>query len=265
MRPSPVEVVAIMHDDIRKKLEGEFQIYPPHTMQRIAELILWPRREYQFLPPFLQALYRTVHVSSDTSMFPLPNVTLPGVSGVFINGHVESLMTATDECLGGAQLTPIPWLTDRSPSMAVSLGAMDSEQQLDDNMGVHVNGDEQSSAGASRVDAPGRAGGGMAEMAFVAEVAARAGAVEPQDDADEVPHARGPADIGIEDTGTLGSAGGIASIMRRSQRSAGHELEMNVRPADDDASMEVDAETEVEATVEAEVEAAAEETETAKT
>jgi hypothetical protein len=93
-------------------------------VQRLAELVLEPRRKYKFLPPYLRALDRVVSVSSPLTIFPLPLAVLPTAGGL-LNGSTSAINTTTptlgsDESLGGALLTPIPWLQNRGQSELVS-------------------------------------------------------------------------------------------------------------------------------------------------
>lgn len=114
--------------DIKKHLES-FKRYPPHTMQRLAELMLRPKAHYRALASYLHAVDRVVRVSSATNMYPLPpaifDMSKLGLNGedardadaaahvAWSNPAVAAL--GTDEALGGALLTPIPWLTRCSP------------------------------------------------------------------------------------------------------------------------------------------------------
>ncbi|PSN67089.1 hypothetical protein BS50DRAFT_610357 [Corynespora cassiicola Philippines] len=102
---------------IRSALSTNFPKNPPHTIQRLAELILEPKRRYKYLPPYLRALDRVVNVSSPTTIFPLPQAILPTAGGL-LNGTTstptsQSAPLGSDEALGGALLTPIPWLQNR--------------------------------------------------------------------------------------------------------------------------------------------------------
>lgn len=83
-------------------------------------MILHPKHHYRFLPAYLRALDRIVSVSSPVSDFPLPSlsVNLNGGANGFLtngdtsqnNGSAERDALGSDESLGGALLTPIPWL-----------------------------------------------------------------------------------------------------------------------------------------------------------
>ncbi|KAI5798959.1 hypothetical protein EDC01DRAFT_649864 [Geopyxis carbonaria] len=79
-----------------------FPSAPPHTVQRLAELLRSPTAHYTQLCKFLRACQRVVSVSSTSLAFPLhPDPTTTGAA----NGTLGS-----DEALGGALLTPITWL-----------------------------------------------------------------------------------------------------------------------------------------------------------
>jgi hypothetical protein len=115
-------------------LERDFAHSPPYTIQRLAELIIYPRRNYRFLPAYLRALDRIVSVSSPVSEFPLPTLYSSQHGGFLTNG--DSTQTngiqerdglGSDESLGGALLTPIPWLRSTLNSMASQNSQGDSE------------------------------------------------------------------------------------------------------------------------------------------
>lgn len=123
-------------------LSETFHTYPPHTIQRLAELVLEPRRHYKSLPSYLHAVDRVVHVTSGNNIYPLPPA-IPDMSHMSINGVVDTqgqengaggggdadpslwasgsndsssngVPIGSDEALGGALLTPIPWLARRA-------------------------------------------------------------------------------------------------------------------------------------------------------
>lgn len=116
-----------MLDEIISVLRTNFPQYPPHTVQRLSELVLRPRQHYRHLVPYLHALDRVVHVTSGANVYPLPPA-LPdvGAMSLLANGvggaSAGSLSIDTaaanslgsDEALGGALLTPIPWLSRRA-------------------------------------------------------------------------------------------------------------------------------------------------------
>ncbi|KAK1777976.1 hypothetical protein QBC45DRAFT_176537 [Copromyces sp. CBS 386.78] len=119
--------VAEMLNGVTSHLTTNFPDYPPHTIQRLAELVLKPRPQYRSVVGYLNALDRVVHVTSGANLYPLPPA-IPDLSGMggmsngcgpgSDNGSTASLSAAnnigSDEALGGALLTPIPWLTRRA-------------------------------------------------------------------------------------------------------------------------------------------------------
>lgn len=97
---------------------------PPHTIQRLAELILRPTAHYKTLPAYLRAVDRVVSVTSAVDVFPFnpsahtgsqPNGLLHPTNSAgayFAPDYATGL--GSDESLGGALLTPIPWLNNAS-------------------------------------------------------------------------------------------------------------------------------------------------------
>lgn len=130
----PVQLAAML-GDIRSHLQT-FTVAPPHTLQRLAELVLHPRAHYKALVAYLHAVDRVVQVTSGINTYPLPPA-IPDMSSMHINGtdakdpassvswgnptsgtsstSSAAAAVGSDEALGGALLTPIPWLTRRSP------------------------------------------------------------------------------------------------------------------------------------------------------
>lgn len=105
-------------------MSKNFANHPPHTIQRLAELVLEPKKRYRYLSPYLRALDRVVSVSSPLTIFPLPQAVLPTAGGL-LNGttSIPNPQTSTlgsDESLGGALLTPIPWLHSRGQNELIS-------------------------------------------------------------------------------------------------------------------------------------------------
>ncbi|KAG6368500.1 hypothetical protein INS49_002709 [Diaporthe citri] len=131
----PPQIVAMIAE-INGVLNESFHTYPPHTIQRLAELVLRPRQHYKSLPSYLHAVDRVVHVTSGNNTYPLPpaipdmsSMSLGGPNGVMDQGQPQENGSDTsmawvstsngnaigsDEALGGALLTPIPWLQRRS-------------------------------------------------------------------------------------------------------------------------------------------------------
>jgi hypothetical protein len=298
---------------VKDTLRQDFPEQPPHTIQRIAELILYPKREYRFLPSYLQALNRVVSVSSNTSMFPLPHTTLGG-SGLLLNGTsaIPEPALGSDESLGGALLTPIPWVTRNSPSSDIDRDSQASAQRLQDqqalappdgdmelqterkeivegpngtgsietvsvvNGGLTGSGGAGSAVGSSSslltstgstdgsIEAGLRAEGAVTQgelirleqQAGVVPVAARGfrpGSDDESDMADgdfddvagaavedEIPHARGPEEIGIEDTGPQTGQGGVSGIIARTDRDTNDPVDNAAKDTKDDSGAEPD-------------------------
>ncbi|KAI1434092.1 hypothetical protein GGR50DRAFT_445498 [Xylaria sp. CBS 124048] len=109
--------IASMVTEITSCLELTFPTYPPHTIQRVAELVINPKQHYRSLATYLHALDRAVHVTSGSNVYPLP-VAHAEIPGNRANGVLDAPVRqspwaspGSDEALGGALLTPIPWLT----------------------------------------------------------------------------------------------------------------------------------------------------------
>ena len=101
---------------IQSTLRSSFPRSPPHTAQRLAELVLYPKQHYQTLPSYLRALDRIVSVASSVSDYPLPNIA-PILSSSDTNNLFNGAASPDQEqedkdFIGGAELTPIPWLRD---------------------------------------------------------------------------------------------------------------------------------------------------------
>ncbi|KAK6860157.1 hypothetical protein PG990_012540 [Apiospora arundinis] len=112
----PPQVTAMLNE-ITTTLTSTFPTYPPHSIQRLAELVLAPKHHYKSLPTYLHALDRVVHVTSGLNVYPLPPA-VPDASSISLlpNGATDAVAPSpwaapgSDEALGGALLTPIPWL-----------------------------------------------------------------------------------------------------------------------------------------------------------
>ncbi|KIH91638.1 hypothetical protein SPBR_01377 [Sporothrix brasiliensis 5110] len=123
-------------DYIITTLKTTFRKYPPHSIQRLAELIIAPRQHYRYLAPYLHAVDRVVSVTSGSNAFPLPPAVpepeaMEALQAAVIpsapadpededmdgGGLALAANPASDDPLG-ALLTPIPWLRQRPPSGA---------------------------------------------------------------------------------------------------------------------------------------------------
>jgi hypothetical protein len=177
-RPNqPATVVANLISNIKTVLTEDFATGPPYTLQRLAELILKPRQHYKYLPAYLQAVYRVASVSSAQSAYP-PTDRQNGVENLLGN----------DESLGGALLTPIPWLLNHTPSPS---------GPLTPSTEVSSNAPKMSDDGTTV---------GSPENAALSE------------EEEEVPHARGPDEIGVEDTGLQTGKGGVEGILENAEK-----------------------------------------------
>lgn len=176
-----------------------FTTHPPHTMQRVAELILTPRRHYRTLSSYLHALDRVVHVTSPSSTYPLP---LPDVT--FANGAPADTVSwantaqsspGGEEALGGALFTPIPWLPKDSQRelRTESTETIEGPNGVGsiETVSISVNG-MSSFRGAPQAEAP---------REVVAGEGASPEAETEKEEEDEEPHARGPDEVGVSDVG----------------------------------------------------------------
>ncbi|KAK7530480.1 hypothetical protein BKA81DRAFT_152933 [Phyllosticta paracitricarpa] len=131
-----------LYTSIVLNLNKNFPDHAPHTLQRLAELVMSPKAHYRFLPPYLRALDRVVSVSSTTTVFPLPQSSVPSSGTTILNGVTpgsanmsspslgSSPNLGSDDSLGGALLTPIPWLraeNDRSGNSGSELVSESTE------------------------------------------------------------------------------------------------------------------------------------------
>lgn len=225
----PPQLLSLL-SSIKSDLRNSFPDAPPHTAQRLAELVLRPHPHYRTLPSYLRALDRVVSVSSPSTVFPLPSA-VPASAGSYLNGTItpeNDHKTDPDDSLGGAALTPIPWLRDAlAPDTAGGrlLGGSDLRREstsvIDGPNGVGsvetvtvaVNGNnrtavtqgelirQEQEAGVVPVPVTSRNTGGAST--------ATTGGKKSDDaveDEDTIPHARGPEVIGMEDMGPQASS-----------------------------------------------------------
>ncbi|KAF5669294.1 hypothetical protein FHETE_5052 [Fusarium heterosporum] len=230
--------LADMLIDITKHLET-FETHPPHTIQRLAELILRPTAHYRAVAPYLHAVDRVVRVTSSTNIYPLPP-PIPDMSSMHLNGedandpatsvawsNPTSAALGTDEALGGALLTPIPWLTRRSPEESQDTpGAQIHSESTETIEGPNgVGSIETVSVSVNGIPSTGHARGvtqgellrqeqragvvPVSQLSRAQEAAHEEGRMameedeeeEPHEEEEETPHARGPEEIGMSDTG----------------------------------------------------------------
>lgn len=260
--PAPGELPAQIADllaGIKSHLET-FTTYAPHTIQRLAELVISPRAHYKALTSYLHAVDRVVQVTSGTNIYPLPPAVpdmsaMSGPAGL-ANGEDGSgardpaatvawsnpttAPLGSDEALGGALLTPIPWLTRRSPESSNGDTTPGGSAQIHsegtetidgpngmgsiETVSVSVNGvpstghargvtqgellRQEQRAGVVPVSQLSRGPGAGGPMGGNQEGPSEedrnmegSGAGEEDEEEEETPHARGPEEIGVGDTG----------------------------------------------------------------
>ncbi|KAJ4366444.1 hypothetical protein N0V83_008080, partial [Neocucurbitaria cava] len=244
--------ITTFYSSIRNTLATNFAQHPPHTVQRLAELILEPQRRYRYLPPYLRALDRVVSVSSPLTIFPLPQAVLPTAGGL-LNGTTsanapQTTALGSDESLGGALLTPIPWLQNRGQNELIS----ESTEMVDGpngagrietvTVGMLSGNARPESAQTSQIASSHPDGETLPSTGPVTqgellrqeqeagivlnnphsmttsptrttfgEIEGGGTIVETVEGVEEAPHARGPEIIGLEDTG-LQKQGGRLDI-----------------------------------------------------
>ncbi|KAL5042180.1 hypothetical protein BDW71DRAFT_190473 [Aspergillus fruticulosus] len=199
--PAPLLLIL---QSIKSTLRSLFWSKPPHTIQRLAELILHPNAHYRTLPAYLRALDRVVSVTSSADVFPFPmqsgaattqpNGTFNGAQATF---SLPDDALGSDESLGGALLTPIPWLNNASSPGPERTGGdevsiVTSSTTLQDQLLT------QPADPTTQQDAD--AGGNILE------------GEETPEPTEEVPHARGPSVLGVQDMG-LQDGKGVEMIL----------------------------------------------------
>ncbi|KAJ5206105.1 Protein phosphatase 4 core regulatory subunit R2 [Penicillium cf. griseofulvum] len=184
--------LAFLLSAIRSSIKAFFEDKPPHTIQRLAELVLYPTKHYRTLPAYLRAVDRVVSVTSSADIFQFQTpagansqtngLGLPGNNGGAYIPPDFAHSLGSDESLGGALLTPIPWLTNAS---------FESEDANGD-AGILVEG---------TVALPTQTGEEPGTTTIVGPEAEEGAATASPEPSDEVPHARGPVLLGVEDMG----------------------------------------------------------------
>ncbi|KAJ5722202.1 hypothetical protein N7488_000237 [Penicillium malachiteum] len=186
--PQPL---ALLLNYVRAAINSFFVDRPPHTIQRFAELILHPTAHYRTLPAYLRAVDRVVSVTSGADIFPFNTPATTDYSNGLLHptNSAGTYLTpdyahglGSDESLGGALLTPIPWLTTASFDSADS-------SALEAGESSHLETQQVGSGAAATV------------ASTIEGEAAPATVASPTAESDEVPHARGPSVLGVEDLG----------------------------------------------------------------
>lgn len=136
---------------LKETLTASFSTSPPHTVQRLAELLRNPNQHYHNLPKYLRALQRVLSVSSTVDQFPLPmSAELPG--GILGLSSLNNASLGSDESLGGALLTPISWLKSEGESSEAGIPngiyrdeAMRLEQEMNSTTAFNTASGESNS------------------------------------------------------------------------------------------------------------------------
>ena len=152
----PPLLLTLLHTIIAT-LQTSFPTAPPHTSQRLAELLLAPRKHYHTLPSYLRALDRIVSVASPASVFPLKaiNTSTPSTNGALSNGICSPSPDPADDVdfIGGAELTEIPWAPKPQP---VDAGAEGTHTTTN---GAPTNANDLRTESTSLVEGPNGLGG----------------------------------------------------------------------------------------------------------
>ncbi|KAL4811254.1 hypothetical protein BDV18DRAFT_155862 [Aspergillus unguis] len=178
---------------IQSTLRSLFTSKPPHTIQRLAELILRPTAHYKTLPAYLRAVDRVVSVTSSADVFPFPmqsgaanaqpNGVLNGADNMLI---LPDNALGSDESLGGALLTPIPWLNNTaSPAPEEAVSLTESASTIPNQLPTQPA--DPATHQTPALDTEGNS------SILEGELTA--------DPSEEIPHARGPSLLGVEDMG----------------------------------------------------------------
>ncbi|KAL5000546.1 hypothetical protein BDV10DRAFT_35295 [Aspergillus recurvatus] len=207
--PAPLLLIL---QSIQSTVRSLFSSKPPHTIQRLAELILRPNAQYRTLPAYLRALDRVVSVTSSADVFPLPMQS--GAATAQPNGTLNGAQTTfslpddalgSDEALGGALLTPIPWLNNTSSPGPEGTGC-DEVPIVTSSPTLQNQLLTQPADPTTQQDVD--AGGSILEGEATAEPT------------EEIPHARGPSVLGVEDMGLQDGKGVEMTLLGKETEAA---------------------------------------------
>ncbi|RJE21630.1 hypothetical protein PHISCL_06036 [Aspergillus sclerotialis] len=250
--PLPAPLMLLLNS-IHSTIKSYFTSKPPHTIQRLAELILRPNSHYRTLPAYLRAIDRVVSVTSSADIFPTqmqasanqPNGVMNGAGGgLDISDHIHG-----DESLGGALLTPIPWLSnatsfedDSTTSLNQGLvGDHETVTSIPAHHQQHLHQQEVETVAAAQH--PVSHGHATTPHTAAEGETLRDPTSPPSDTSEEVPHARGPPVVGVEDMGLQDGKGvemPLASVEDGSsseQPKHGEQASSESRGADNDGDI----------------------------
>jgi PPP4R2 len=203
---------------ISQTLRTAFADKPPHTIQRLAELVLNPNKHYKTLPAWLRAVDRAVSVTSTADIFPLPQAqSLPqgvldvaltngmtnglgsGIGGggiLWTNSDTRDAGLGSDESLGGALLTPIPWLKNGEIAGTTSPRS-DPLEPVDPPSNAFVPERQDGAVTQGELIRMEQEAG----IVPVGQTVSEADVEVEGEGAESAPHARGPDKVGVEDMG----------------------------------------------------------------
>ncbi|KAL4865679.1 hypothetical protein BDV12DRAFT_174114 [Aspergillus spectabilis] len=212
--PAPLLLIL---QSVQSTLRSQFTSKPPHTIQRLSELILRPNAHYRTLPAYLRALDRVVSVTSTADIFPLPMQSVAATAQPQANGTLNGTENAfiltdntfgSDESLGGALLTPIPWLNNASVSSPGPEGTELDEVSITTTAPVSTTAATfQDQLLTQPADPATQA---TPEITTILEGEMTA---EPTE---EIAHARGPSLLGIADMGLQDGKGVEMTLLNTS-------------------------------------------------
>ncbi|KAL9618442.1 MAG: hypothetical protein Q9160_006820 [Pyrenula sp. 1 TL-2023] len=225
--PDIPHTLTVQLQSITTTLRTYFSERPPHTIQRLAELVLAPTKHYRTLPAWLRAVDRVVSVSSSADIFPLPTAQpLPPsmvdtimVNGVSPNSNGTDSSTGSngsslssfgwahdnlgsDESLGGALLTPIPWLRngDATALSSPPPTTMAGSERIDVEADMVPSRDDGAVTQGELIRMEQERG-----IVPMSQGTHRMESARPVDEdgsgEDAVPHATGPDVVGVQDMG----------------------------------------------------------------
>ncbi|KAE8383582.1 hypothetical protein BDV26DRAFT_251257 [Aspergillus bertholletiae] len=235
--PTPLQLLL---DSTKSTLRSLFSTKPPHTIQRLAELIIRPNKHYKTLPAYLRAVDRVVSVTSSADIFPLKMHASGDQSNGILNGAesgpmFSDLALGSDESLGGALLTPIPWLSNiASPEAEGEGGASLSEDH--DIMSEAV---PQQHSLQQETDSAAEPILTLSTTSVIENEAMEDTAPQQTDPSEDIPHARGPRILGVEDMGLQDGKGVEMTLESEGANNSAEQNGQQVNDANQTATEEI--------------------------
>jgi hypothetical protein len=205
---------------------------------------MYPKRHYTRLSSYLNALDRVTSVSSNSSIYPL---SVSDILGTRLTNGTDDLSphtpTRMDDNMGGALLTPIPWLIHGARRSRTT--SLNSEPDHTTNGISEINGHKDDGDTSMTVDEELREEGGITQGELLRQeqesgehpaaigtfanrdhIIAGSNAVQNAEVHEELQmaldnededykhsHAGGPTDIGAEDIGTQQKSVGVGQVL----------------------------------------------------